>query len=78
MCILDEYTLMYYLCLFGYTWFRPVDYIHNYTAAQVPTEMRGGHPDGQAGPADHQQQKNLFTIKLAKCDLRVPAWTTPP
>ena len=36
------------------TWLRLASYIHNTTAAQGPTEMRGGHPDGQAGPAEEQ------------------------
>ena len=42
----------------------PVDYIHNYTAAQGPTEMRVGHPDGQAGHADGQAVEKYLHLRI--------------
>ena len=54
----------------------PVDYIHNYTAAQVTNEMQGVQPVRQAGPADDHAVEEPLHIQvpyhwLAKCDLRV-------
>jgi len=35
LCILDEYTLCIYLCLFGNLACLPIDYIHNYMAVPM-------------------------------------------